>query len=119
MKRFNKIHDLDDFRNTSAPRRLELGVPVLGLLPYRSELTHLSLGFLAESLFAKVIAGEKGRDAGRTFGGAVGIRASGGPTARRKGRKGRMPMPLLGMRMQVRRGGDRTRRYRGADGLER
>jgi len=56
----NKIQDLDDFKNTYAPRVRDLGIPILGMVPYRSELTHLSLGFLAESLFAKVIAGEKG-----------------------------------------------------------
>jgi hypothetical protein len=58
----NKVHDLDDYKNTYAPRVRDLGIPILGVVPYRSELTHLSLGFLAESLFAKVIAGEKGLD---------------------------------------------------------
>jgi uncharacterized protein len=56
----NKVQDLDDFKNTYASRVRDLGIPILGMVPHRSELTHLSLGFLAESLFAKVIAGEKG-----------------------------------------------------------
>ncbi len=58
----NKVHDIEDFKNTYAPRITDLGLPLLGVLPYKSELTHLSLEFLAESLFAKVIAGEKGLD---------------------------------------------------------
>ncbi len=54
----NKVQDVDDFRNTYLPAIEEMGLPLLGLIPYRKELTSLSLGFLADALFAKVITGE-------------------------------------------------------------
>ncbi|MCK4414577.1 MAG: phosphotransacetylase family protein [Candidatus Eisenbacteria sp.] len=56
----NQIHDLEDFRNNYQKAIEELGIPVLGVLPFQDQLTHLSLAFLAECLFAKVIAGEAG-----------------------------------------------------------
>jgi BioD-like phosphotransacetylase family protein len=37
-------------------------VDVLGVLPYKEELTHASIRFLADVLFARVIAGEGGLD---------------------------------------------------------
>jgi BioD-like phosphotransacetylase family protein len=37
-----------------------LGVKVLGILPHLTELTHITVDFLARTLFAKVITGEKG-----------------------------------------------------------
>ncbi len=58
----NKVHDREDFRNTHLPLIAELGIPVRGVVPYVEELTHLSLGLLADALFAKVIAGEGGLD---------------------------------------------------------
>jgi len=56
----NRVHDPDDFRTNSAGTLAGLGLPLLGILPRSEELMHLSVGFLAESLFAKVIAGEGG-----------------------------------------------------------
>jgi BioD-like phosphotransacetylase family protein len=56
----NKIPDVEDFQATQLAAIRDLGVPVLGLLPQEGSLTRLSLGFLADSLFAKVIAGEAG-----------------------------------------------------------
>ncbi len=58
----NKIHDIEDFRATYVPMIEEMGVPVLGVVPYLPEMTRLSVRFLADSLFAKVIAGEPGLD---------------------------------------------------------
>jgi len=56
----NQIQDVEDFRNSYLDSIRKLEVPVLGLLPLRSELTRLSLAVLAEALFAKVVSGEQG-----------------------------------------------------------
>ncbi len=56
----NRAYDVDDFKITYAPAIAGLGVQVLGVIPYDAELTHPSVGFLSEILFAKVIAGEVG-----------------------------------------------------------
>jgi BioD-like phosphotransacetylase family protein len=56
----NRVYDKGDFENTYAPTIAGMGVPVLGVLPHEPELTHPSVGFLSEILFAKVIAGEVG-----------------------------------------------------------
>jgi hypothetical protein len=56
----NRVHDPEDFRSDSGGALGALGLRLLGVLPRSDELSHLSVGFLAESLFAKVIAGEAG-----------------------------------------------------------
>jgi len=56
----NQIHDVEDFRNTYLDSVTKLGIPVLGILPYRADLTNLSIAFLGEALFAKTITGEAG-----------------------------------------------------------
>lgn len=56
----NKIHDVEDFKNTHVSVITKLGVPVLGVIPYTRELDHLTVRHLSECLFAKVIAGEGG-----------------------------------------------------------
>ena len=56
----NKIHDVEDFRAIYYDSIAEMGIDVVGIIPYRAELTYLSLDYLAERLFAKVIAGEGG-----------------------------------------------------------
>ena len=58
----NKIQSTEDFKETCIPGINELGVKVLGVLPHEKELTHLSVRFLAEKLFAKVVTGESGMD---------------------------------------------------------
>jgi BioD-like phosphotransacetylase family protein len=54
----NKVVDPDDFEMTHLPELKKLGVPVLGVLPYRKELTRVTVQFLSDCLFARVIAGE-------------------------------------------------------------
>ncbi|MBD3368702.1 MAG: AAA family ATPase [Candidatus Eisenbacteria bacterium] len=56
----NQVKDLEDFQATCRPFLDELDVPLLGVLPYRAELTYPSVGFLSGVLFAKVLAGEEG-----------------------------------------------------------
>ena len=56
----NKVRDVSDFETTSLDYIKGLGVKVLGILPYRDELAHFTVGFLAGVLFAKVLSGESG-----------------------------------------------------------
>jgi BioD-like phosphotransacetylase family protein len=54
----NKVHDAEDFKRTYLDGIAQMGIDVVGLIPYKTELTHFSIDYLSESLFAKVIAGE-------------------------------------------------------------
>ena len=56
----NKLHDLETFEDTHLDEVKSLGVKVLGLLPNQTRLTHFAIDYLAEYLFAKVVAGEGG-----------------------------------------------------------
>ena len=56
----NKVRDIDDFTNTSLKTITSSGMNVLGVVPYEDSLTHYSVRYLAENLFAKVIGGEGG-----------------------------------------------------------
>jgi BioD-like phosphotransacetylase family protein len=56
----NKIPDIADFENTLLNTITDMGIDVLGLIPYREMLTHCTINYLAERLFAKVIAGDGG-----------------------------------------------------------
>jgi len=56
----NKVPDIEEFKYSHLEDVKKLDVNVLGLLPYRKELTHVTVQFLSEILFARVIAGEHG-----------------------------------------------------------
>jgi hypothetical protein len=56
----NQVKDPEDFEATHRRHVDGLGLPLLGVMPYRAELTYPSVGFLSGILFAKVLAGEKG-----------------------------------------------------------
>ena len=56
----NKVQNLDEFQNTHLPVINKMGVRVIGVIPYQSELTCFSVYYLADRLFAKVITGEGG-----------------------------------------------------------
>jgi BioD-like phosphotransacetylase family protein len=56
----NQVHDVEDFKNTYLTSINQMELPVLGIIPYIAALTHYSVGYLSERLFAKVIAGVKG-----------------------------------------------------------
>lgn len=56
----NQVKNLDDFRALHLPIIEETGIPVAGVIPYQSELTYFSVGYLADRLFAKVLTGEGG-----------------------------------------------------------
>jgi len=55
----NKIKDLDDFQTSCVPDIRKMGIDIIGILPYTASLTYFTIGFLAEKLLARVIAGEE------------------------------------------------------------
>ena len=74
----NKVIKIDDFKETYLPEIEALGVNVLGVIPYEKELTTLSVSYLAEKLFARVIAGEDGLNSmiRNVFVGAMSVSAA-------------------------------------------
>jgi hypothetical protein len=56
----NKVKDLDDFRETYMDQIEEMGMDILGIVPFERDLTYLSVEYITDTLFAKVLAGEKG-----------------------------------------------------------
>lgn len=58
----NKVKDMDDFAASYLPVIKETGVKILGIVPYAAELSHATIGYLADVLLAKVLTGETGMD---------------------------------------------------------
>jgi uncharacterized protein len=58
----NQIHDLEDFNASTLPSLSKLGIPILGTLPYQSELSRFTMRFVADILFSKILAGEENLD---------------------------------------------------------
>ncbi len=58
----NKVRDVGDFTDTHLGSIKEMGVEVLGVVPYKPELTYMPVRYVADNLDAKVIAGEGGLD---------------------------------------------------------
>jgi uncharacterized protein len=58
----NQIHDVEDFKASSLPDIQKLDIPVLGILPYQSELSRFTMRFVADILFSKILAGEESLD---------------------------------------------------------
>ncbi len=56
----NKVTNLDDYKNTHLQDITDMGIKVLGVVPFEQELTYVSVGYVAERLQARVIAGEGG-----------------------------------------------------------
>ena len=54
----NKVQDLEDFKDTYLDSIQKMGIDVIGIIPHKRELTYLAVNYLADRLFAKVIAGE-------------------------------------------------------------
>jgi BioD-like phosphotransacetylase family protein len=69
----NKVKDAAEFKNVSLPFMGKMGINVLGVVPYAAGLSYFRMGYLADALFAKVLAGEEGlaRSAKRIFVGAM------------------------------------------------
>jgi hypothetical protein len=55
----NKVKNPEDFRNTYSKKIKKMGINVLGIIPFHKQLTYLSLDYLSNRLFAKVLTGEK------------------------------------------------------------
>jgi uncharacterized protein len=56
----NKVIHLEDFKEVHLPEIAELGVEVLGVIPYDRDLTTMTVSLVADRLFARVVAGEEG-----------------------------------------------------------
>jgi BioD-like phosphotransacetylase family protein len=56
----NKVTNLEDYRNNYLRDIKELGVKVLGVIPFQPDLTFVPVSYVAEKLQARVIAGESG-----------------------------------------------------------
>jgi hypothetical protein len=56
----NKVRDVQDFKEVYLPKITDMGMKVVGIIPYREELTHCSVKYLPDRLFAKLISGEGG-----------------------------------------------------------
>lgn len=56
----NKVANLDDFTDSYLPIIKKMGIPILGIMPYCPELAYFSVEYLADRIFAKVLAGESG-----------------------------------------------------------
>ena len=54
----NKVPNASEFAETRLPKIRELGVNVLGIIPYDAELPLFTVSYLADRLFAKIITGE-------------------------------------------------------------
>ncbi len=55
----NKVNDADSFENTCVPAIKDMGIDILGVIPYKEQLTYFTVEFLAEKLLARVVAGEE------------------------------------------------------------
>ncbi|MBN1904604.1 MAG: phosphotransacetylase family protein [Deltaproteobacteria bacterium] len=55
----NKVNELDEFEEIFVPEIKKMGIEILGLIPYKEQLTYFTVDFLAEKLLAKVLAGEE------------------------------------------------------------
>ena len=56
----NKVTNMDDFTDSYLPIIKKMGVPILGMIPYCPELAYFSVEYLADRIFAKVLAGQSG-----------------------------------------------------------
>ena len=54
----NKVTDIDEFENICAPSIKKMGIDIIGVIPYKAQLTYFTLDFLAEKLLARVLSGE-------------------------------------------------------------
>jgi BioD-like phosphotransacetylase family protein len=74
----NKVRDPQDFAIAYLARITDLGVTVLGVVPQHDELSHMSVGYLADRLFGKIVTGQNvmGRLVEKVFIGAMSVNAA-------------------------------------------
>ena len=58
----NKVADPSEFDNVHMDAVADTGVPIMGVMPTMDELGRFNVRFLADAMFAKVLAGESGMD---------------------------------------------------------
>ena len=56
----NKVKDIEDFRESYIDQIEEMGMDILGIVPFERDLTYISVEYIADTLFAKILAGEDG-----------------------------------------------------------
>ena len=56
----NKVGDIDSLNDVYLPKIRQLGIPVLGVIPSFPELSYFTAQYLADQIFAKVLAGQSG-----------------------------------------------------------
>jgi uncharacterized protein len=56
----NKVSNLEDYKSNHLRDINEMGVKVLGVIPYEQNLTQVPISYIAEKLQARVIAGDGG-----------------------------------------------------------
>jgi uncharacterized protein len=56
----NKVSNLEDYKSNHLQEVKELGVKVLGVIPFEQSLTQVSISYIAERIQARIIAGENG-----------------------------------------------------------
>lgn len=55
----NKVKDIDEFENMYLDEVKKKGIEVFGVIPYKESLSFFSLEYLANQMFAKILAGEE------------------------------------------------------------
>ncbi len=55
-----QVKDVEDFKLTYMDTLKDLGVNILGFMPYRVELSFFTMDYLNQTLLGKILAGEKG-----------------------------------------------------------
>lgn len=58
----NKIEDIDEFESIYVEKINDMGIEILGMIPFREQLTYYTVKYLADNFFAKIIAGNAGID---------------------------------------------------------
>lgn len=56
----NRVKDVEDFKSTHLEELQKVGLPILGIIPDEDKLTHPSMKFISDLLFAKLLAGADG-----------------------------------------------------------
>jgi hypothetical protein len=56
----NKVSNLEDYKNNYLPDIKEMGLKVLGVIPFEQSLTQVSMNFIADKIQARIIAGDGG-----------------------------------------------------------
>lgn len=56
----NKVKDVDEFELLYQEKISKMGFRLLGMIPFKEQLSNFSIRYVADRLYAKIIAGDKG-----------------------------------------------------------